>query len=160
MVSSYLQLIERRYKGRLDGDADDFINFAVDGARRMQNLISDLLAYSRIGTRGKPFGPTDFNEILDGVVASLKEALESAHAKLTQDPLPTLIADATQAEQLFQELIGNAVKFRGGRRPRIHVGAKEIDGEWVFSVQDNGIGIDPRIRRADFCHLPASAREG
>jgi PAS domain S-box-containing protein len=150
MVSSYLQLIERRYKGRLDGDADDFINFAVDGARRMQNLISDLLAYSRIGTRGKPFGPTDFNEVLDGVVASLKEALESAGAKLTRDPLPALIADATQVEQLFQQMIGNAVKFRGGRRPRIHVGAKEIDGEWVFSVRDNGIGIDPRYAERIF----------
>ena len=149
MVSSYLQLIERRYKGRLDGDADDFIHFAVDGARRMQNLISDLLAFSRIGTRGKPFGPTDFNEVLDGVVASLKEALESAHVKLTRDPMPALIADATQVEQLFQELIGNAVKFRG-RRPRVHVGAEETDGEWVFSVQDNGIGMDPRYAERIF----------
>lgn len=149
MVSSYLQLIERRYKGRLDGDADDFIHFAVDGARRMQNLISDLLDYSRIGTRGKPFGPTDFNEVLDGALASLKEAFESAHAKLTRDPLPTLIADASQVEQLFQHLIGNAVKFRG-RRPRIHVGAEEIDDEWVFSVRDNGIGIDPRYAERIF----------
>jgi PAS domain S-box-containing protein len=142
MVSSYLQLIERRYKGRLDGDADDFINFAVDGARRMQQLISDLLTYSRIGTRGKPFGPTDFNAVLDDVLEQLKELLETAHAKVTRDPLPTLIADATQLEQLFQHLIGNAVKFRGDRRPRIHVGAREVDGEWVFSVRDNGIGID------------------
>jgi PAS domain S-box-containing protein len=144
MVSSYLQLIERRYKGQLDGDADDFINFAVDGARRMQQLISDLLTYSRIGTRGKPFGPTDFNEVLDDALAGMKEQLESAHAKVTRDPLPSLIADATQLEQLFQHLIGNAIKFRGRRRPRIHVGAQEVDGEWVFSVRDNGPGIDPR----------------
>jgi PAS domain S-box-containing protein len=143
MVSSYLQLIERRYRGRLDGDADDFINFAVDGARRMQNLISDLLTYSRIGTRGKPFGPTDLNEVLDDALTGMNEQLERARAKVTRDPLPSLIADATQLEQLFQHLIGNSLKFRGSRRPRIHVGAREVDGEWVFSVRDNGIGIDP-----------------
>jgi len=150
MVSSYLQLIERRYKGRLDGDADDFINFAVDGARRMQTLIGDLLAYSRIGTRGKAFGPTDFNEVIDCVAEAIREPLESAHVKLTRDPLPTLIADATQVEQLFQHLIGNAVKFGNGRRPRIHVGAQEKDGDWVFSVRDNGIGIDPRYAERIF----------
>jgi len=144
MVSGYLQLIEHRYKGRLDGDADDFIHYAVDGARRMQTLISDLLAFSRIGTRGNPFGPTDFNKVVDNAVAMVKEPLERAHVKLTRDLLPTLIADAAQVEQLFQHLIDNAVKFRDGRRPRIHVGVREIDGEWVFSVRDNGIGIDPR----------------
>jgi light-regulated signal transduction histidine kinase (bacteriophytochrome) len=106
-------------------------------------LISDLLAYSRIGTRGKPFGPTNCNETLDRVLATLKEPLAGADAKLTRDPLPEVIADSSQLETLFQHLIENAVKFRRGARPRIHVGAEDVDGEWVFSVRDNGIGIDP-----------------
>jgi light-regulated signal transduction histidine kinase (bacteriophytochrome) len=150
MVSGYLQLLERRYKGRLDDDADDFINFAIDGARRMQTLISDLLAYSRIGSRGKPFEATDFNEVLDRALTAFKEPLDSAQATVTSDVLPTIFADGSQVEQLFQNLLGNAVKFCNGQRPRIHVGAQNLDGEWVFSVTDNGIGIDPQYAEQIF----------
>jgi len=150
MVSGYLQLLERRYKGRLDDDADDFINFAMDGARRMQTLISDLLAYSRIGSRGKPFEATDLNEVLDRALTAVKEPLDSVQATVTRDVLPTLFADGSQVEQLFQNLLFNAVKFSNGQRPRIHVGAQIQDGEWVFSVTDNGIGIDPQYAEQIF----------
>ncbi len=145
MVSSYVQLLERRYKGRLDNDADDFIHFAVDGAKRMQDLINDLLAYSRVGTRGKPFQPTDLETAIDGVLASGKQALDGAHAIVTRDSLPVVVADTSQVEQLYSQLIGNAVKFCNGRRPRIHIGVEERGGERVFFVRDNGIGIDPQF---------------
>ena len=145
MVSSYVQLLERRYKGRLDNDADDFIQFAVDGAKRMQELINDLLAYSRVGTRGKPFQPTDLDAAVDGVLASDKQTLDGAHAIVTRDSLPAVVADSSQVEQLYTQLIGNAVKFCNGRRPRIHIGVEEREGERTFFVRDNGIGIDPQF---------------
>jgi light-regulated signal transduction histidine kinase (bacteriophytochrome) len=144
MVSSYVQLLERRYKGRLDEDADDFINFAVDGARRMQALISALLVYSRISSRGRPFAPTDLDQVLDRALSLEEEALSRAGATVTREPLPVLNADSAQAEQLFQHLLGNAAKFTNGQRPQIHIGASEQHGEWVFSVRDNGVGIDPQ----------------
>ena len=157
MVSSYVQLLERRYKGRLDADADDFIAYAVDGANRMQKMIKDLLAYSRVGTRGEPFEPTDCEAVLDQTLANLKVAIEESGAVVTHDPLPTVMADVTQLTQLFQNLIGNAIKFRGEEPPRVHVSTKsiadrrlqiaeqaEIKTGWVFSVRDNGIGIDPQ----------------
>jgi light-regulated signal transduction histidine kinase (bacteriophytochrome) len=150
MVASYVQLLARRYQGKLDPDADEFIAYAVDGATRMQALINDLLAYSRVGTRGKPFEPTDCETVLDQALANLQVAIEESGAAVTHDPLPTVIADATQLTQLFQNLIGNAVKFRGEQPPRIHISAhrqsaieNRESNEWTFSVQDNGIGIDP-----------------
>jgi signal transduction histidine kinase/putative methionine-R-sulfoxide reductase with GAF domain len=144
MVTSYLQLLERRYKEQLDADARDFIAYAVDGASRMQNLISALLSYSRVGTRGKPFAPTDCSMVLERALDNLKVAIKESNAVVTHDPLPTVMADDVQLTQVFQTLIGNAVKFHGERPPQVHVGAQHGEGEWIFSVRDNGIGIDPR----------------
>jgi PAS domain S-box-containing protein len=145
MVKSYLQLIERRYKGQLDSDADDFIAFAVDGAERMQILINDLLEYSRVTTYGKPFAPTACATILDHVLANLKIAIEESGAVVTYDELPTVMADETQLARLLQNLIGNAIKFRKVEaRPEIHIRAEYSGSEWTFSVHDNGIGIAPK----------------
>lgn len=142
MVTSYLNLLERRYKGQLDSDAQEFIGFAVDGATRMQNLINDLLAYSRVGTHGQPFGLVDLESVLDQALANLQVMIEENGAQVTHDPLPTLAVDATQLIALFQNLIGNGIKFHGSRSPQVHVSARETPGEWVFSVRDNGIGIE------------------
>jgi hypothetical protein len=151
MVASYVKLLEQRYQGQLDSDADEFIFFAVDGASRMQALINDLLTYSRVGTRGKPFEPTDCSTCLNHALTNLKIAIEESGAVVTHDPLPTVMADAAQLVQLFQNLIGNAIKFHGDRRPEVHVGVKRREGEshgeaahWLFSVRDNGIGIEPQ----------------
>jgi light-regulated signal transduction histidine kinase (bacteriophytochrome)/HAMP domain-containing protein len=149
MVRSYLQLLELRYRNRLDEEADEFIRFAVDGANRMQTLISDLLKYSRVEIQGKPFEPTDCLEVLRIVLTNLQVAIEESQAVVTHDDLPTIMADEIQLAQLFQNLIGNAIKFRGDNPPKIHVGVQYNDSEsngqiasWVFSVCDNGIGID------------------
>ena len=145
MISSYVQLLSRRYEGKLDKDADDFIAYAVEGTKRMQQLINDLLAYSRVGTRGKPPVPTDFEDVFSEATANLKMATEEADAVVTHDQLPTAMADKLQMVQLFQNLIGNAIKFRGKDVPRVHVSAKQEGELWVFSVRDNGIGIDPQF---------------
>jgi len=144
MVASYVQLLERRYKGQLDKDADEFIGFAVDGAKRMQTLINDLLAYARIGTRGKAFNPIDTEKAARAGAANLRVAVEESGAQIIYHSLPTLRADATQLAQLFQNLFGNAIKFRSQAAPIIGVWAAYRDKEWVFSVTDNGIGIDPQ----------------
>ena len=144
MVSSYTQLLARRYQGRLDEDADEFIGYAVDGANRMQTLINDLLQYSRVGTRGRALAPTDTDQILEAALANLRVVLEETGAKVTSDGLPTVMGDPVQLSQLFQNLIGNAIKFRReDETPRVHIGAQRRDGEWLFSVGDNGIGIEP-----------------
>jgi PAS domain S-box-containing protein len=144
MVTSYLQLLERRYKGELDEDADEFIAFAVDGATRMQELINSLLKYSRVSTRGRPFEFVDSAQVLEHVLFSLQMAIEENHAVVTHDDLPTVMADGTQLTQVFQNLISNAIKFHGDRSPKIHVGAERSDGEWLFWVRDDGIGIAPQ----------------
>jgi PAS domain S-box-containing protein len=176
MVSSYTQLLERRYKDKLDADAKEFIAYAVDGANRMQRLIQDLLTYSRVSTRGKSLTPTDCNAVLGQVRVNLSVAIEENNARVTHDELPIVMADETQLVQVFQNLIGNAIKFRGKEPPRIHISAKPMSEfqvsssksqvqsdsksktsnlepktrnlkqktEWVFSVQDNGKGIDPQ----------------
>ena len=144
MVSSYTQLLARRYQAQLDADANEFIAFAVDGANRMQRLINDLLTYSRVGTHGKGFESTDCTAVLEQALANLKAAIEQSDAVVTHDPLPTVMADNLQLVQLFQNLIGNAIKFHGEEPPRVHVSAEQKGNEWVFSVRDNGIGIDPR----------------
>lgn len=145
MVTSYVQLLARRYKGRLDPDADQFIAYAVDGAARMQELINDLLEFSRVRTTGAELTPTDANAVLSETLANLQMAIHDSRAAVTHDPLPTVLADASQLGQVFQNLIGNAIKFhRKGERPAVHVWAREHDGEWILSVQDNGIGIDPQ----------------
>jgi PAS domain S-box-containing protein len=150
MVSSYMQLLARRYKGKLDSDADEFIGFAVDGAVRMQALILDLLAFSRVGTRGSAFAPVDMQLVLDKTLANLRLAIAESGAQITQDPLPTLNADSMQIGQLLQNLIGNALKFRGERTPEIHIGATRHGTEWHFTVRDNGIGIDPQYKERIF----------
>jgi signal transduction histidine kinase len=141
MVTSYVQLLARRYRGKLDGDADEFIAFAVNGATRMQQLINDLLTYSRVGTRGKEFEPTDCEIILQQSLKNLQIAVEEKQAIVSHDPLPTLMADHVQLGQLFQNLIGNALKFQGAEPPHVHVSANRNGNGWVFSVRDNGIGI-------------------
>ncbi len=142
MVSSYTQLLERRYKGQLDEDADEFISFAVDGANRMQRLLRGLLAYSRIGTHGLEFQPTDCEEVLDRVLANLGASLDECGAVVTNDPLPVVVADPSQMDQLLQNLLSNAIKFHDGEAPRVHVSVEQSDGEWHFSISDNGVGID------------------
>ncbi|HEY0089430.1 MAG TPA: ATP-binding protein, partial [Candidatus Lokiarchaeia archaeon] len=143
MVASFTQLLAKRYKDKLDKDANDFINFAVDGATRMQNLINDLLIFSRVGTRGKIFTSIDTNIILKTVLNNLRSSIEETKAKITYDPLPVIIADDSQMMQLFQNLISNAIKFhRMDVSPEIHVSAEVKKDEWVFYVRDNGIGID------------------
>lgn len=143
MVASYTQLLARRYKGKLDSDADEFIAYAVDGVIRMQGLINDLLAYSRAGKMSKEFEPTDCNAVFDRTLINLQAAMEESGAQVTRDSLPTLMADDLQLGQVFKNLIGNAIKFRGTDPPRVHVSAKRNGTEWVFLVRDNGIGIDP-----------------
>ena len=143
MVTSYMQLIARRYRGQLDADADEFIGFAVDGANRMKALINDLLAYSRVGTRGKPFAPTDCEEALAYALANLRIAIEESGAVVTHDPLPTVLADEQQLVQLLQNLIGNGLKFHGAAPPQIHISVSAAEQVWTFAVRDNGIGVEP-----------------
>ncbi|BAY38660.1 two-component sensor histidine kinase [Nostoc sp. NIES-2111] len=208
MVTSYLQLLERRYKTQLDSNAEQFINYAVDGARRMQTLINDLLNYSRVTTRGQPFVTVDCGVILQRAIANLKIAIEESGAVITHDPLPTIMADPTQLTQVLQNLIVNAIKFRRDAPPKIHIGLVEKSivhsqqstvhsqqsivnsqqekqnsspssptpppgsqspaegnppaalshhsplptpqGTWLFSVQDNGIGLEPQYAERIF----------
>ena len=150
MISSYTQLLGRRYKGKLDADADEFIGYAVDGANRMQTLINDLLAYSRVSTQGKELAPTDTAGVFEVARANLLMAIEESGAKVTADELPTVMGDQSQLVQLFQNLIANAIKFRGEGPVKVHMGAEGRDGEWLFSVRDNGIGIDPQYAQRIF----------
>jgi light-regulated signal transduction histidine kinase (bacteriophytochrome) len=143
MVASYVQLLQRRYKGQLDDDADEFIGFAVDGATRMQSLIQDLLSYSRLGRRPRPFEAVDMTEVVDSVLQVIGLTIEETGAEVRRGDLPTVRGDLTQLTQLFQNLIGNALKYRGGRTPVVEIGAQRLSHAWSFSVADNGIGIDP-----------------
>ena len=143
MVSSFARLLENRYKGKLDQDADDFINFAVDGANRMQVLITDLLAYSRVGRWSNEFKEVSSEAVLERALSNLKTVVEQRGAVVTRDPLPVMMGDDSQLAQLFQNLIGNAVKFCKDRTPHIHVSSERRGNKWVFSVRDNGIGIAP-----------------
>ena len=142
MISSYTQLLGRRYGDRLDGDAQEFMAYIVDGAARMKQLIEDLLAYSRVGTRGKEFQEVDSGASLSRAIANLRATIEQSGAVVTHDAMPPVLADGAQLAQVFQNLIGNAIKFRGEDTPRIHVHAETTDTVWVFTVKDNGIGLD------------------
>ncbi|MBI2865586.1 MAG: PAS domain S-box protein [Chloroflexi bacterium] len=142
IVTSYVQLLARRYQGKLDAEADEFIGYAVDGANRMTTLINDLLAYSRVGTRRRDPERCDCEAVLDHAVANLRLSIEESGSIITHDPLPTLMMDPVQYVQVFQNLIGNAIKFRGAAPPQVHISAERKGSEWVFSVRDNGIGID------------------
>ena len=146
MVASYTALLARRYKGKLDSDADDFIAFAVDGASRMQLLIRDLLAYSRVGSKGKELVDTSSAEALQHAIHNLRGAIEGSAALVTHDALPSVMADEMQLTQLFQNLVGNAIKYRRAGVPRVHITAVPNDAnKWMFSVQDNGLGIEPQF---------------
>ena len=144
MVGSYVQLLGKRYKGKLDADADEFIGYALDGAIRMQQLIEDLLAYSRIGTQASASVATDANVAMDHVFTSLKLAIEEAGATVTSDQLPIVRADPGQLEHVLQNLVSNALKFRGAEPLSVHVSAARANGAWRFTVRDNGIGIEPQ----------------
>jgi light-regulated signal transduction histidine kinase (bacteriophytochrome) len=144
MVASYVQLLERDYKGRLDEDADEFIGFAVDGAKRMQALIQDLLTYSRVGRGEAPSEPIDLDTAFDRALENLHAAIEEAGASVSAEALPTVVADPSQMTQLLQNLIGNALKFHGVEPVEVRIGAERHNGEWTLGVQDNGIGIDPK----------------
>lgn len=149
-VTGCLQLLQKTYGEKLGADADELIRHAVEGAARMRTLIGDLLAFSRVGTGGKPFEPTDCDDALDLAIANLEVTLRENRAIITRDPLPNISADPTQLPQLFQNLIGNAVKFHSEEQPRIHIGAEWQDGDWLFSVRDNGIGIEAQYRERIF----------
>jgi PAS domain S-box-containing protein len=145
MIAGYAQLLERRYRGRLDSDADEFIGFLVDGAKRMQALIHDLLEYSRVGRQGGAFVRFDAGEALDEVQRNLLAATRDSNGRIEIGSMPEIVADRSQIVRLFQNLIGNALKYRhSDRKPEIAVSAERIDGDWVFSVADNGIGIEPQ----------------
>jgi light-regulated signal transduction histidine kinase (bacteriophytochrome) len=145
MVASYTQLLSKRYKGKLDSDADEFIAFAVDGANRMQRLIQDLLSFSRVGKRGLELVDTSSDRALRQALVNLRGAIEESSALVTLDPLPQVMADEAQLVQLFQNLVGNAIKYHAPGIPHIHVSAvKNGASQWIFSVQDDGLGIDPQ----------------
>lgn len=143
MVASFTQLLSKKYKEKLDKEAQEYIDFAVDGAVRMQQLITDLLTYSRVTTKGKTFAPTDCNAILSEVLQNLGVAIQEAKAEITYDKLPVILADSTQILQIFQNLISNAIKFHSNTPPKIHISAENHDHYWLFLVKDNGIGIEP-----------------
>lgn len=142
-IASFTQLLAKRYEDKLDDKAREFIGFAVDGSKRMQTLINDLLRYSRVGTQGKPPEPVHCDEIVDRVLKSLKRAIDDSGAAITRDLLPVVLADEVQLSQLFQNLLGNAMKFRGMEPLKIHIGAEPAAAGWKIWVRDNGIGIAP-----------------
>jgi signal transduction histidine kinase len=143
MVTSFTQLLAKRYKGKLDSDADEFIAYIVEGATRMHRLINDLLAYARLGSRAAEFAPTECEAVLAAAVSNLGSAMEENGATVTHDPLPPVMADMDQLSRLFQNLLSNAIRFRAADPPVVHVSARRNENEWLFSVRDNGIGIDP-----------------
>jgi PAS domain S-box-containing protein len=145
MVSSYTQLLAKRYQGRLDSDADEFIAFAVDGCNRMQGLIQDLLAYSRAGTNRKKLREVSSENALQEALTNLRITIEQSGGNVSHDALPAVTTDETQLTLVFQNLVGNAIKYRSAEVPRVHVSATRNGGnEWIFSVRDNGLGIDPQ----------------
>jgi PAS domain S-box-containing protein len=142
-VSGMVQLLRQRYAGQLDARADEYIQHAVDGATRMQTLINDLLAYARIGTRGQPLSVVDSASVVADTLRNLAVAIQDSAAVITVDDLPTVLADRSQLTQLFQNLIGNALKYRGDEPPTVEITAERLSHAWCFSVVDNGIGIEP-----------------
>jgi signal transduction histidine kinase len=163
MVTSYVQLLAQDYEGQLDPDADRFISYAVDGANRMKALIDDLLEYSRVGSRAKPFEPTSCDDVMEQVISDLDEAIKESRGEVTWKSLPTVMADGTQLAQLLRNLVGNGIKFRGEAPPHVHVSAAlassgaglaeapdSVREEWLFSVRDNGIGIAPKYHERIF----------
>jgi signal transduction histidine kinase len=150
MVAAYTQLLAERYRGKLDKDADKYIGYAVEGALRMQTLVFDLLAYSRVGHNGVDCKPSDCNNVVQEALLNSKSLIEESGAVVTYDRLPMVAAERTQLLQLFQNLIGNAVKFRGKEAPVIRVSAEPQGTQWLFTVADNGIGIAPEHKDVIF----------
>lgn len=144
MVTAYMELLGQRFQGQLDAQAQEFIGYAVEGAQRMKALIEDLLAYSRVGRQGKPLTFTDSDAVVHQTLQSLQVQIAESGATVTSDPLPTVRADRTQLGMLWQNLLSNAMKFHGQEPPRIQISARRQGAEWVFSVRDNGIGLEPR----------------
>lgn len=149
-IAGFAKMIEKRYKSRLDEKADEFIGFIIDGTKRMQQLIKDLLEYSRVGAKHNEFKPTDCSLIIDKVISNLETSIKENSATVTYENLPTIMSDADQLGRLFQNLISNAIKFRSTETPKIHIAAGKKKDEWVFSVRDNGIGIDPKYSEKIF----------
>jgi light-regulated signal transduction histidine kinase (bacteriophytochrome) len=149
-ITSYLQLIERRYKHKLDDDAAEFIDYTVQASRVMQQLIRDLLSLARVTSRAKPPEPTDLARVLDEVETALDTAISESGAEIVREPLPTVLADAGQLRQLLQNLVSNALKFRGSKPPRVVVSAERTGEEWRVAVVDNGIGIEPKYKERVF----------
>jgi light-regulated signal transduction histidine kinase (bacteriophytochrome) len=150
VVEGFVKLLGKRYKGKLDEKADEFIGHTSAGVKTMQDLIRDLLEYSKVGAKGISFKPLDFNLPVDKALLNLKAAVEESGAIITRDDLPVLVADASQIARLFQNLIGNALKFHGKEKLTVHISAEIKDNEWLFSVRDNGIGIDPKAAERIF----------
>ena len=143
MITSFLQLLERRYKDQLDQDANEFIGFAVDGAKRLDAMTNDLLTYSKIANKKREFTPTNFEQVLEEVLLNLKVPIEENKVVITHDPLPTINGDEHLEIQLFQNLIGNAIKYHSQETPKIHISAKKEKNQYIFSIKDNGIGMSP-----------------
>ena len=143
-------MIESQYKGKLGQEADQVLGFAVDAAKRMRHLINDLLAFAYVGGRDHTLERIDTRQVVEVATENLHQAVEESHAHIICGPLPTVMGDSTQLTQLFQNLIDNAIKFRGERTPEVHIGAELAEGEWVFSIADNGIGIEPKYRERVF----------
>jgi chemotaxis family two-component system sensor kinase Cph1 len=146
MVGSYTQLLSQRYQGKLDAEADEYLGYAHDGVVRMRELIDDLLAFARVGTRAEPFVRLHTEDVVDDALDNLSAAIEGQHATVTRGELPDVVGDAGQLRQLFQNLVANALKFRGPASPKVAVEAVRNGGEWTFSVRDNGIGIPPEFQ--------------
>lgn len=150
MITSYSQLLERRYRDKLEGDALEFIDYVVDGAKRMQELINDLLAYSRVGTRGREPEPVDMESVYQRVLSNLQFAIEEQHAQMSHAPLPRVMGDGLQLLQLMQNLISNAIKFHGDAAPKVHVSAEIQNQDALFCVSDEGIGLEPQYAERIF----------
>ena len=144
-IAGFVKLLEKRYKGKFDEKADEFTDYIIDGVKRMERLIHDLLEYSQVDAKGKDFWPVNCSVALQEAANNLRSAIEESGAELTYDLLPTLIADSSQLSRLFQNLMSNAIKFRGNEPLKIHISAQQKGDEWIFSVRDNGIGIDPQF---------------
>lgn len=148
IITNYLQLLKKRYQAKLDKDADEFINFAVEGAMRLHYMIMDLTSYTQVQFKEKCLTKIDCNKVIEEALAHLKNQIEETHAKIIYDDLPNIIADKTQMVELFQKLLSNAIKFhKPGENPNVHVSAKLANNEWIFSIKDKGIGIDPRYQQ-------------
>ena len=145
-ITRFVQLLEKRYQGKLDSDADEFIGFIVGGTKRMQQLINDLLTYSRVNTRRAPLSPMKIEDALHSALQNLRYVLDESRGSVTFEEMPSIVADEQQMTQLFQNLIGNALKFQVEEAPRVEISAALKGNEWVFSVRDNGIGIDPKYK--------------